>query len=88
MATKPPANNFLQQQAKFDGFIHCYGRDIARPLTERPSRAGFEARGMTFVVRIRVGDTLEAVIVQGTVEIQRRAPTQFAKRLRLRMVLC
>jgi hypothetical protein len=29
------------------------------------------------VVRIRVGDTLEAVIVQGTVEIQRRAPKQF-----------
>jgi hypothetical protein len=23
-ATKPPAKNFLQQQAKFDRFIECY----------------------------------------------------------------
>ncbi|MGH8176523.1 MAG: IS481 family transposase [Steroidobacter sp.] len=31
-ATKPPARNFLQQQAKFDRFIHCYNQ-------ERPHQA-------------------------------------------------
>lgn len=31
-ATKPPARNFLQQQAKFDRFIECYN-------TERPHQA-------------------------------------------------
>jgi putative transposase len=31
-ATKPPAKNFLQQQAKFDRFIHCYNQ-------ERPHQA-------------------------------------------------
>jgi transposase InsO family protein len=31
-ATKPPAKNFLQQQAKFDRFIECYNR-------ERPHQA-------------------------------------------------
>jgi len=31
-ATKPPAKNFLQQQAKFDDFIECYNR-------ERPHQA-------------------------------------------------
>ena len=31
-ATKPPARNFLQQQAKFDCFIHCYNH-------ERPHQA-------------------------------------------------
>jgi transposase InsO family protein len=31
-ATKPPARNFLQQQAKFDQFIECYNQ-------ERPHQA-------------------------------------------------
>ena len=31
-ATKPPARNFLQQQAKFDRFIECYNQ-------ERPHQA-------------------------------------------------
>jgi putative transposase len=26
-ATKPPGKNFLQQQAKFDAFIHDYNRE-------------------------------------------------------------
>ena len=26
-ATKPAANNFLQQQAKFDDFLECYDQD-------------------------------------------------------------
>jgi hypothetical protein len=27
-ATKPPAKNFLQQQAKFDRFIECYNQSV------------------------------------------------------------
>jgi hypothetical protein len=37
-ATKPPAKNFLQQQAKFDRFIECYNQ-------ERPHQAEHEVPG-------------------------------------------
>ena len=33
-ATKPPAKNFLQQQAKFDRFIECYHHE--RPHQDQP----------------------------------------------------
>jgi len=29
--TKPPAKNFLQQQAKFDCFIECYNQERPAP---------------------------------------------------------
>ena len=33
-ATKPPAKNFLQQQAKFDRFIECYNQRAPAPGAE------------------------------------------------------
>lgn len=62
------------------GALIDYGRDIARPLTQRPSRAGFEARGTTFVVRIKPGCKVEGAILAGVVELLGRAPLQFEVR--------
>lgn len=59
------------------GALIDFGRDIARPLTEQPSRAGFEARGTTLAIRIKPGARVEIAVLEGTVDVSRRAPKRF-----------
>lgn len=51
------------------GALIDYGRDIALPLTQAPSRAGFEARGTTFSTRIRLGDRVEVAVLEGMIQV-------------------
>lgn len=62
------------------GALIDFGRDIARPLTEQPSRAGFEARGTTLAIRIKPAERVEIAVLEGTVEVCRRAPKRFDTR--------
>lgn len=59
------------------GSLVDFGRDIARPLTQNPSRAGFEARGTTFSVRIRPHDHLETTVLEGAVDVRVQAQAAF-----------
>lgn len=62
------------------GALIDYGRDIADPLTQDPSRAGFEARGTTFSARIKSADRVEAAVLEGAVEVRGFSPTPFEAR--------